>query len=140
MSTFTFERRLDARLIIAVIATGLMSFTGICVETAMNVVFPTLMKEFNIPTSTVQWVTTIYLLVLAIIIPASSWLKKRFMTRTLFGASLALFIVGTLLGLWSPSFSVLMLGRILQGAGTGIALPMMFNIIIEQVPTKNIGL
>ena len=90
MSTFTFERRLDARLIIAVIATGLMSFTGICVETAMNVVFPTLMKEFNIPTSTVQWVTTIYLLVLAIIIPASSWLKKRFMTRTLFGASLAL--------------------------------------------------
>ena len=140
MSTFTFERRLDARLIIAVIATGLMSFTGICVETAMNVVFPTLMKEFNIPTSTVQWVTTIYLLVLAIIIPASSWLKKRFMTRTLFGASLALFIVGTLLGLWSPSFSVLMLGRILQGAGTGIALPMMFNIIIEQVPTKNIGM
>ena len=61
MSTFTFERRLDARLIIAVVATGLMSFTGICVETAMNVVFPTLMREFNIPTSTVQWVTTIYL-------------------------------------------------------------------------------
>lgn len=140
MSTFTFERRLDARLIISVIATGLMSFTGICVETAMNVVFPTLMSEFNIPTSTVQWVTTIYLLVLAIIIPASSWLKKRFMTRTLFATSLTLFILGTLLGLWSPNFSVLMLGRILQGAGTGIALPMMFNIIIEQVPTKNIGM
>lgn len=140
MSTFTFERRLDARLIIAVVATGLMSFTGICVETAMNVVFPTLMKEFNIPTSTVQWVTTIYLLVLAIIIPASSWLKKRFMTRTLFGASLALFIAGTLLGLWSPNFAVLMLGRVLQGAGTGITLPMMFNIIVEQVPTKNIGM
>ncbi|MEE0229536.1 MAG: DHA2 family efflux MFS transporter permease subunit [Peptococcaceae bacterium] len=140
MSTFTFERRLDARLIIAVVATGLMSFTGICVETAMNVVFPTLMREFNIPTSTVQWVTTIYLLVLAIIIPASSWLKKRFMTRTLFGASLALFIVGTLFGLWSPYFAVLMLGRVLQGAGTGITLPMMFNIIVEQVPTKNIGM
>ena len=140
MSTFTFERRLDARLIIAVVATGLMSFTGICVETAMNVVFPTLMREFNIPTSTVQWVTTIYLLVLAIIIPASSWLKKRFMTRTLFGASLALFIAGTLLGLWSPNFAVLMLGRVLQGAGTGITLPMMFNIIVEQVPTKNIGM
>ena len=54
MSEFKFERRLDARLIISVLALGLMSFTAILFETAMNVIFPTLMQEFDIPTSTVQ--------------------------------------------------------------------------------------
>ncbi|MDO4280087.1 MAG: DHA2 family efflux MFS transporter permease subunit [Peptococcaceae bacterium] len=140
MNPNEFERKLDARLIISIISAGLMSFTGICAETAMNVIFPTLMNEYNIPTSTVQWVTTINLLMLAIIIPTSSWLKKCFRTKTLFGAAVAIFIVGTLLGMWSPSFLVLIIARILQGIGTGMTLPLMFNIIIEQVPRKNTGM
>lgn len=137
MSTYQFERRLDARVMISVVATGLLTFTGVCAETAMNVIFPTLMKEFNITTSTVQWVTTINLLMLAIIIPTSSWLKKCFRTRTLFGAAIFFFLAGTLLGMWSPSFLVLIIGRMLQGIGTGMAMPMMSNIILEQVPFKN---
>lgn len=96
--TFTFERRLDARLIISVVALGLMGFVAIASETAMNVIFPTLMQEFGIPTSTVQWVTTVNLLMLAIIIPTSSWLTKRFKMKTLFIAAWAFFTIGTLLG------------------------------------------
>ena len=135
--TFTFERRLDARLIISVIALGLMGFVAIASETAMNVIFPTLMQEFGIPTSTVQWVTTVNLLMLAIIIPTSSWLTKRFKMKTLFIAAWAFFTIGTLLGLWSPSFSVLIIGRILQGISGGITIPLMNIIILEQVPFKN---
>lgn len=137
MSISTFERRLDRRVIISVIATGLLTFTGVCAETAMNVIFPTLMKEFGITTSTVQWVTTINLLMLAIIIPTSSWLKKCFQTRHIFAAAVLFFAAGTLLGMWSPNFPVLIAGRMLQGIGTGMAMPMMSNIIIEQVPAKN---
>ena len=33
-----------------------------------------------------------------------------------------------------------MTARILQGAGTGIALPLMFNIILEQSPKSKIGM
>ena len=135
--TFTFERRLDARLIISVVALGLMGFVAIASETAMNVIFPTLMQEFGIPTSTVQWVTTVNLLMLAIIIPTSSWLTKRFKMKTLFIAAWAFFTIGTLLGLWSPSFSVLIIGRILQGISGGITIPLMNIIILEQVPFKN---
>lgn len=137
MSEFKFERRLDARLIISVLALGLMSFTAILFETAMNVIFPTLMKEFDIPTSTVQWVTTVNLMTLAIIIPTSSWLTKRFKMKHLFIASWLFFTVGTLLGLWSPSFSVLLIGRVLQGISGGISIPLMNIIILEQVPFKN---
>ena len=84
MNTNTqFERRIDARLIMSIVATGLMSFSGVVVETAMNVTFPSLMKEFGVGTSTVQWITTGYLLILSMIIPASSWLKRRFTTKRL---------------------------------------------------------
>ena len=78
------EKKIDAKLIFSIIAAGIMSFSGVVVETAMNVTFPTLMEEFGIGTSTVQWITTGYLLILAMIIPASSYLKKRFTLKKLF--------------------------------------------------------
>lgn len=135
--SFQFERRLDARLIVSVLAIGLMSFVAILFETAMNVIFPILMQEFDIPTSTVQWVTTVNLMTLAIVIPTSSWLTKRFKMKTLFVAAWLFFTVGTLCGLWSPNFAVLIIGRILQGISGGITIPLMNIIILEQVPYKN---
>ena len=57
-----FERKIDHKLILSIIAAGIMSFSGVVVETAMNVTFPTLMKEFQVGTSTVQWITTVNLL------------------------------------------------------------------------------
>ena len=49
-----FERRIDGKLFLSILATGLMSFTGIVIETAMNVTFPTLMREFSLNISAVQ--------------------------------------------------------------------------------------
>ena len=79
-----YKRELNAKLVLSVIATGIMSFSGVVVETAMNVTFPTLMEEFSIGTSTVQWMTTSYLLILAIIMPMSSFLNRRFKTKSIF--------------------------------------------------------
>ena len=134
-----FERRLDGKLIFSIIAAGILSFTGVVIETAMNVTFPSLMKEFSVSTSLVQWITTGYLLVLAVVIPLSGYLKERFPMKKLFLKAAGLFILGTLLGAWSPDFLLLLLGRLLQGAGTGIALPLMFNIIMEQAPLDRLG-
>lgn len=136
----TIEKKIDTKLILSIIAAGIMSFSGVVVETAMNVTFPTLMEEFGIGTSTVQWITTGYLLVLACIIPASSYLKKCFTTRALFVTAICLFIVGTVMAAVTPVFSLLLAGRLIQGVGTGIALPLMFNIVLEQVPEERLGL
>lgn len=62
MST-SLERRVDARFVLSVIACGIMSFSGVVVETAMNITFPALMAEFVVDTATVQLITTGYLLV-----------------------------------------------------------------------------
>ena len=134
-----FERKLDLKLILSVIAAGLMSFTGVVVATAMNVTFPTLMKQFQIDIATVQWITTGYLLMLSIIIPLSSFLKKRFRMKQLFLFANIVFIIATVMCMISPNFIVLLLGRLLQGVGAGIALPLMFNIVLEQAPFEKMG-
>lgn len=134
------SEKIPLRVLLAVIATGLMSFCGVIVETSMNISFPTLMKEFNVNTSTVQWMTTIYLLIVAIVVPLSSFFKKNFKTKTLFIFANLFFICGVIIDAIAPIFPILLLGRVIQGLGTGIALPLMFNIILENVPESKIGL
>jgi EmrB/QacA subfamily drug resistance transporter len=134
-----FKRKLDLKLILSVIAAGLLSFTGVVVATSMNVTFPTLMKQFDVDTAMVQWITTGYLLMLSIIIPLSSFLKKRFRMKPLFLFANGVFITATVMCMLAPSFVFLLLGRILQGVGAGIALPLMFNIVLEQAPFDKMG-
>lgn len=133
------ETRIKPRVIGAIVATGLMSFSGVIVETAMNITFPTIMHEFSVNTSTVQWLTTLYLLIVAAIIPLSAYLKRTFKIRRLFITANLLFMIGLILDGSAQAFWVLLLGRAVQGIGTGIALPLMFNIILEQVPRSKIG-
>ncbi|OAP99255.1 DHA2 family efflux MFS transporter permease subunit [Ligilactobacillus aviarius] len=130
---------MNSKTLRAVTATGILSFAGIVVETAMNVAFPTLMRDFHVSTSAVQWLTTGYLLVLALVIPTSSFLKRSFKTKSLFVISNLFFILGTVAAMFAPSFAIILLGRLIQGIGTGIALPLMFNIIVEQVPISKTG-
>ena len=126
-------------LVPAVIATGMMSFAGVLIETAMNVTFPTLINQFQLTTAQVQWVTTIYLLMISIIVPLSTYLTKNFSIRSLFLLSNLLFLAGIIIDFFSPTFLILLLGRLLQGAATGIALPLMFHIILTFAPMNRRG-
>lgn len=133
------NEKVPKKVLAAVVATGLMSFSGVIVETAINIAFPTLMQEFKVNTSTVQWMTSSYLLIIAVIVPFSASLKRSFSTRRLFLTAISCFIIGVVLDALAPNFSLLLLGRMIQGIGTGIALPLMFNIIMEQVPKSKVG-
>ena len=94
-----FERVLDARLIMSVVAAAIKKNADVVVETAMNVTFPALMDEFGVNTATVQWMTTAYLLVLAVIMPprristdasppaTSSWWPEFSTSRASYAAS-----------------------------------------------------
>ncbi|MEY8441597.1 MFS transporter [Lactobacillaceae bacterium 24-114] len=123
----------------AIFATGLLSFCGVIVETSMNIAFPTLMREFNVSTNIVQWMTSIYLLAVSIVVPISAALKSSYKTKSLFIVANILFFFGILIDALAVNFVFLLLGRIIQGIGTGIALPLMFNIILEQVPQSRVG-
>ena len=134
-----FERKIDLKLILSIIAAALMSFIGILEGSAMNIAFTTLMKDFNVGTSSVQWITTSYILVLTIMIPASTYLNRRFKMKSVFIIANLSFLFGTLLCYFSPSFPILITGRFIQGMGSGLVIPLMFNIILEQAPINKAG-
>lgn len=133
-------KRQTNNVMLAVLATGIMAFSGVLIETAMNVTFPSLMDEFSITTHDVQWVTTIYLLMIAITVPISGFLIKNFSAKKLFIAANLLFLAGVILNYLAVNFMMLLGGRLLQGIATGIALPLMFHIILSEAPLKQRGL
>ncbi|WEV40484.1 DHA2 family efflux MFS transporter permease subunit [Lactobacillus sp. ESL0681] len=134
------QRKLDTKLICSILAAGLMSFCGVLIETAGNVTFPTLMHEFQVNMATVQWMTTGYLLVASIVMPLSVYLKKNFSSRKLFIVAATLFILGLIIDASANHFELLVLGRVVQGIAAGIAIPLMFNLILERTPFEKIGL
>lgn len=128
-----------SKLLSAIISIGLLSFLGIVVETALNITFPQLTKYFSIPINQVQWLTTGYMLVSTSLIPLGSFFLKRFRVVTLFRVSCLSFLVGTLIASFSNSFNLVLLGRLCQGIAGGIALPLIFAVILHQVPKKKVG-
>ena len=134
------EEKLTIKQLFAILAAGLFSFGGVLIETATNITFPTLMNELQVSTSLVQWMTTGNLLMMGIMIPISSYLKRRFQTKKLFLTAGFLFSIGLIVDVFAQQFTLLLIGRFIQGAGVGIALPMMYNIILEESPKKFLGL
>ncbi|KPN80702.1 Transport protein [Apilactobacillus kunkeei] len=131
--------RISRSVLLSILAVGVMTFGGVTVETSMNITFPTLINEFHIGLNVVQWITTSYLLVLSSVIPISKFLKERYTVKSLFVFSGIMFLIGLIVDATAPSFVFILLGRIIQGIGTGIALPLMFNIILDNVPVSRLG-
>lgn len=114
-------------------------FIGLFSETALNMALNSLMKEFDVVSSTVQWLTTGYLLTLGVLIPVSALLIQWFTTRQLFITSLIFSIIGAIIAALAPTFSVLLLARVIQAIGTGLLIPLMFNTVLLIFPINKRG-
>lgn len=125
---------------LAILATGFLSFIGILIETSMNVTFPTLMHEFHVDLSTIQWVTTGYLLLVTIVMSTTSYLIKRFDTQKIFFVAALTCLLGTLLCATTPNFPILMVGRWLEAIATGLSTPTLFHIILSKIPAYKLGI
>src|SRR5699024_11286413 len=84
----------------------------------------------------VQWLTTGYMLTAAILIPITAYFIDTFKTRNLMLSAMLLFFIGTLIGLVAPSFSILLIGRIFKGIGSGIMIPLMQTILFLLYPRE----
>ena len=109
-------------------------------ETFLNVAFTPIMDDFGVDVNTVQWLTTGYLLVAAVFVPVSNVLYHRFPTRPLFVAVVAIMVIGSVVGALAPSFTVLLIARLLQAIGTGLLTPIGMNITLAVSPREKLGL
>ncbi|WDV93997.1 DHA2 family efflux MFS transporter permease subunit [Brevibacillus parabrevis] len=131
------ETNIQRAPILGVIIAG--AIAALLNQTLLNVALPKLMEQFHITTSTAQWVITIYMLVNGVLIPTTAFLMEKYTTRQLFISAMSLFAAGTLICGIAPSFSIMLIGRVVQAAGAGILMPLMTNVIFNMFPTDRRG-
>ena len=115
------------------------AFVVILNETIMGVALPHLMKDLDITASAAQWLTTAFMLTMAVVIPVTGFLLQRLNTRPVFILAMSLFSAGTLISALAPGFGMLVIGRIVQASGTAIMMPLLMTTVMNLVPPESRG-
>lgn len=115
------------------------AFVVILNETVMGVAIPHLMKDLGITALAAQWLTTAFLLTMAVVIPTTGFLIQRINTRRLFAIAMGLFVAGTAIAVIAPGFEVLLIARIVQASGTAIMLPLLMTTVMSLEPHETLG-
>ncbi|KAA9013363.1 MDR family MFS transporter [Niallia endozanthoxylica] len=134
----TLQNKKTPYVMIVILFIG--AFVSFLNNSLLNVALPSIMVDLNIPDySTVQWLATGYMLVSGVLIPASAFLLTRFSNRNLFITSIAIFTAGTALAAFAPNFAILLIGRMIQAAGSSVMGPLLMNIMLISFPREKRG-
>ncbi|QQA44014.1 MDR family MFS transporter [Pelagovum pacificum] len=125
------------RLVIALLLVS--AFTVILNETIMSVALPRLMTDLNVTANAAQWLTTAFLLTMAVVIPITGFLLQRFHTRSVFLLAMSAFSTGTLICAVAGGLPLLIVGRVVQAIGTAIMMPLLMTTVITLVPPESRG-
>jgi DHA2 family lincomycin resistance protein-like MFS transporter len=115
------------------------AFVMILNETIMSVALPALILDLEVSAATAQWLTSGFLLTMAVVIPMTGALLQRFPARTIYLMSMILFCSGTLLAALAPGFTVLLVARIVQACGTAVMVPLLMTTIMTLIPVERRG-
>ncbi len=127
----------SANVIIALLVGS--AFVMILNETIMSVALPVLITDLGVSARAAQWLTSGFLLTMAVVIPMSGSLLQRHTVRGIYAASMALFCTGTLVAALAPGFAVLLVGRIIQACGTAVMMPLLMTTVMSLIPADRRG-
>jgi len=127
--------RTPAVVLVLVAAT----FVLILNETIMINAIPRLMVGLEVSEQTAQWVSTAFMLAMAAVIPVTGWLLQRVSTRHAYATAMGVFLAGTALAAAAPVFEVLLVGRIVQAAGTAVMMPLLMTTLMTVVAEGDRG-
>ncbi|WP_455539325.1 MDR family MFS transporter [Terrisporobacter sp.] len=115
------------------------SFLTALSQTVLTSALPSIMRDFHVNANTGQWLTTVYMLVLGIMIPATPYLINRFSTRKLFISSMIFFFLGCLLSITAKNFGMMICSRILQGICSGMVMQLVQILMMRMYSVKERG-
>ncbi|GAA3928263.1 MDR family MFS transporter [Microbacterium soli] len=115
------------------------AFVAILNETTMGMSIPHLISDLQITPIAAQWVTSAFMLTMAVVIPITGFLLRRFTTRQMFLGAISLFSTGTLLAALATGFPMLIGARIVQASGTAVMMPLLMTTIMSLVPASSRG-
>ncbi|WP_116115617.1 MDR family MFS transporter [Austwickia chelonae] len=115
------------------------TFVVILNETIMTTAIPRLMVDLRISASSAQWLSTAFMLTMAVVIPTTGWLLQRLTTRAAYLTAMSTFCAGTLLAGLAPTFAVLLLARVVQACGTAVMMPLLMTTLMHVVHERDRG-
>ncbi|MGL4176248.1 MAG: MFS transporter, partial [Dermatophilaceae bacterium] len=115
------------------------TFTVILNETVMVNAIPRLMTEFDVTARAAQWLSTAFMLTMAVVIPVTGWFLHRVTTRAAFVVAMSVFATGTVVCALAPAFWVLVGGRVVQAAGTAVMMPLLMTTLMTVVAERDRG-
>jgi EmrB/QacA subfamily drug resistance transporter len=124
-------------LVASVVIVGVIM--SILDTTIVNVALETLSRELHAPLSTIQWVSTGYLLSLALVIPLTGWMSERYGAKRIWMVSVALFGIGSALCGAAWNAESLIVFRILQGLGGGMIMPVGMALLAQTAGPSRVG-
>jgi len=117
----------------------LATFVVILNETLMINAIPRLMESLHVTEQAAQWVSTAFMLTMAAVIPVTGWFLQRVTTRQGYAIAMGVFLAGTAISAAAPTYAVLLLGRIVQAAGTAVMMPLLMTTLMTVVPEQDRG-
>ncbi len=101
-----------------------------------SVALPYIAGSLSASNSEATWVLTSYLVANAVILPASNWFARRFGRKRFLLTCVILFTIASFFCGAAPSLAVILVARILQGAGGGALQPLSQSILLESFPIE----
>lgn len=120
-------------MIAQMLAVGLGIIPVVFDTTIVNLAVHTLAAQLHASLGTIQWVTSGYLLAMAMAIPLSGWLVGRLGGKRTWLGALGLFLVGSLACGAAWNIQGLVVFRIVQGVGGGVMLPVMMTLFARSI-------
>ena len=114
-------------------------FFGYLNDTLLNVALTPIMKDFGVDKTTVQWLTTGFLLVMGAFTPITAGVIQWFETRKMVLFTQATFLAGSLICAFAPTFGILVVGRMVQAVSAAFFVPLLFNGILSIYPPNKRG-
>ncbi|WP_279582388.1 DHA2 family efflux MFS transporter permease subunit [Fodinicola feengrottensis] len=108
-------------------------------STIVNAAIRTLGFQLHASVSTIQWVSTGYLLAMAVAIPITGWTVERFGAKRMWLISLMLFLAGSMLSGAAWNVGSLIVFRVVQGIGAGLMLPILQTVLMRAAGGRGIG-
>jgi len=128
-------RRAHYQVTFAVLVLGIAAFA--LLQSLVIPVLTTVQQELHTTQGTVTWVLTAYLLSASIMTPILGRVGDMKGKERVFVASLVALAVGSLLAALAPSIEVMIVARVIQGAGGGM-VPVAFGIIRDEFPSEKV--
>ena len=117
-----------------------ITFVGNFTQLQLSAALPTIVSDFGISVTTGQWLTSVFQLVMGVMVPLTAYLTRRFSTRQIVIASMAVFTLGSVFAWLGSSFVLVLIGRLLEAVGTGVMWPVLQITVFSIYPLSRRGM